>query len=182
MNKEVKINKNYMQLMESVVESSQSSLIDDARAEWNVISYNKEDDEFTCLCGHQHCTNVCVIRNKKNGNLLQPIGSNCMKYFLWDEQNALILKAYETWHMKKYNNPGFKYDKIEFREVVKDVEYVRMIQKCGSTKEHERLIKYANAVWSFNPPPPKPKQVCQKCVEQQKKGYKKCFTCYKNTF
>jgi hypothetical protein len=179
MNQEVKINQNYVQLMKSVVECSQGCLIDEARSEWYIKSYYKEEDGVTCLCGHEHCKHVYVIKNYKNHNLLQPIGSNCMKYFLWDEENKNILKAYETWHVKKYNNTGLQYDGVEFCEVIKDVEYVQMIQRCCSTKEHERLINYAKAVWRFNPPQPtKLKQVCQKCVEQQKKGYKKCYGCF----
>lgn len=190
---EEKTTPNYVQLMKTVVEFSKSTLMDIARAEWYITGHYKEEDGVTCLCGHEHCKYVYVIKNYYNNNLLAPIGSECMHYFEWNEQEAKILEAFEKWHFKKYRNPGFIYDQVEFHEVIKDAEYVRSLDKYGKTKEHERLIAYARAVWIHNPPPPPPQPItlslpppmsvcpsppCQKCVEQMRKGYKKCYECF----
>lgn len=182
---EKKINPNYVQLMKTVVEHSESSLTEVARAEWFITAYYKEENGVTCLCGHEMCKYVFIIKNYNNNNLLAPIGSSCMQYFEWDDQEKTILGAYEKWHFKKYRNPGLKYDQIEFNEVIKDADYVRMIQRNPTlfhSAEHRKLICYAKAVWMHNPPPPPPPPLmCQKCVEQQKKGYKKCYNCYKKS-
>jgi hypothetical protein len=185
-------NPNYVQLMKTIVEYSQSPLVDVAKAEWYITAYYKEQNGVTCLCGHPECMYVYIIKNYNNNNTLAPIGSSCMQYFEWDGQNQVILKAYEKWHMKKYNNPGGQYDQMEFHEVIKDAEYIRLIDKYGIKKEQEKLVLYAKAVWIFNPPPliipvkppslppppAPPRQECQKCVEQRKKGFKKCYDCF----
>ena len=198
-------NPNYVQLMKTVVEHSESPLMEVAKAEWFITGHYKEEDGVTCLCGHPECKYVYIIANFNNNNLLAPIGSECMKHFEWDDQETTILGAYEKWHFKKYRNPG-KHDQKEFNEVIKDVEYIRNMQKYPSlfhSAEQRRLVCYATAVWVHNPPPPPPPPPprpppppptpiltspppmsvwplppCQKCVEQQKKGYKKCYECF----
>lgn len=177
---EKRTNPNYVQLMKTVVEHSESPLMEVARAEWFITGHYKEENGVTCLCGHPECKYVYIIKNYNNNNSLAPIGSECMKYFVWDDQETTILDAYQNWHFKKYRNPGLKHDQKEFNEVIKDVEYIRVIKRNPSlfhSVEHRKLICYANAMWVHNPPPPPP-SVCQKCVEQQKKGYKKCYECF----
>ncbi len=199
-------NPNYVQLMKTVVEHSESPLMEVAKAEWFITGHYKEEDGVTCLCGHPECKYVYIIANFNNNNLLAPIGSECMKHFEWDDQEKTILGAYEKWHFKKYRNPGLKHDQKEFNEVIKDVEYIRNMQKYPSlfhSAEQRKLVCYATAVWVHNPPPPPPPPPprpppppptpiltspppmsvwplppCQKCVEQQKKGYKKCYECF----
>ena len=199
-------NPNYVQLMKTVVEHSESPLMEVAKAEWFITGHYKEEDGVTCLCGHPECKYVYIIANFNNNNLLAPIGSECMKHFEWDDQEKTILGAYEKWHFKKYRNPGLKHDQKEFNEVIKDVEYICNMQKYPSlfhSAEQRKLVCYATAVWVHNPPPPPPPPPprappppptpiltspppmsvwplppCQKCVEQQKKGYKKCYECF----
>jgi len=199
---EKRTNPNYVRLMKTVVEHSESPLMEVARAEWYITGHYKEENGVTCLCGHEECKYVYIIANFNNNNLLAPIGSDCMKYFQWDDQEKTILGAYEKWHFKKYRNPGLKHDQKEFNEVIKDVEYIRMMQKhpiLFNSAEQRKLVCYAKAVWVHNPPPPPPPPLpptpiptltspppmsvwplppCQKCVEQQKKGYKKCYECF----
>jgi hypothetical protein len=174
--------RNYVELMKTVIEYSKCSQIDIAVCEWSVISRYKEEDGVTCLCGHEDCKYVYVIKNLYNLNELSPIGSECMKYFEWNEQEAKIFKAFEKWHYKKYHNPGSIYDQVEFHKIIKDVEYVRGLERCKQSAEHKRLLEYASAVWVHNPPPPPSLSLlqpsCQKCLEQQKKGYKKCYNCF----
>jgi len=177
------MNPNYVQLMKTIIEYSKSSLMDIAKSEWYITQYYKEEGGVTCLCGHEYCKYVFVIKNFYNNNILAPIGSSCMKYFEWNREESEILKAYEKWHSKKYTDEESIYYQKEFHEVIKDVEYVRMVERNQMTSEHYRLVEYANAVWVHNPPPPPIKKnvspTCQKCVYQRSKGYKKCYECFK---
>lgn len=184
-------NPNYVQLMKTIVEYSQSPIFEIANTEWCIISHYEERPGVTCLCGKEECVYVYVIKNFYNNNTLAPIGSSCMKYFEFNEQEKTILEIYEKWHFKLYRDPGGVYDQMEFHEVIKDFEYIRSLDTYGITKEDSRLVAYAKAVWIHNPPPPPkpivayklppsapPKQECQKCVEQRRKGYKKCYDCF----
>jgi len=190
-----KKNSKYMRLMNTVTEYSECCEIHVARKEWHIISKYYEEDGVSCLCGQQDCKYVYVIKNNNNHNELSPIGSECMKYFELNEQETTIFEAYEKWHFKKYNVPYSVYYQVAFHEIIKDVAYIHSIDKYDNiSKEQERLVKYAKAVWVHNPPPlplspsppppppppspPPPSVVCQKCVEQLRKGYKKCYECF----
>lgn len=173
---EQKRSPNYVELMKIVLENSKSCDKDEAIREWFISGYYKEQNGVSCLCGQEHCKYVFVIKNFYNNNLLAPIGSSCMNYFVWDEQEINIIDSYEKWHLKEYSTPG-EYCGMPFSEVIKNVEYVKSLEKNGSTKEHERLLAYAKAVWIHNPPPPPAD--CQKCIVQRTKGYKKCYNCLK---
>jgi len=175
-----KKNSKYMQLMKTVAEYSECCEIHVAKTEWYIISKYYEEGGVECLCGQQDCKYVYVIKNNCNHNELSPIGSECMKHFKFNEQESTIFEAYEKWHFKKYNVPYSVYYQVAFHEIIKDVAYIHSIDKYDNisnniSKEKERLVKYAKAVWVHNPPPPP--SVCQKCVEQQRKGYKKCYEC-----
>jgi hypothetical protein len=180
-----KKNSKYMRLMNTVAEYSKCGEIHVAKKEWYIISKYYEEDGVSCLCGQQDCKYVYVIKNNNNHNELSPIGSECMKYFELNEQERTIFEAYEKWHFKKYNVVDSVYYQVAFHEIIKDVEYIHSIDKYGKSKEQERLVEYARAVWVHNPPPPPspppspspPSVVCQKCVEQRRKGYKKCYEC-----
>lgn len=177
-----KKNSKYMRLMNTVAEYSKCCEIHVAKKEWYIISKYYEEDGVSCLCGQPDCKKVYVIKNNYNHNELSPIGSECMKYFEFNEQERTIFEAYEKWHFKKYNVVDSVYYQVAFHEIIKDVSYIRSIDKYEKSKEQQRLVEYARAVWVHNPPPPpspppSPSVVCQKCVEQRRKGYKKCYEC-----
>ena len=173
--------RNYIQLMKTVVEYSKCPQIDIATAEWYIISRYKEEDGVSCLCGHHPCKDLYTIKNYYNHNELSPIGNECMKYFHWNAQEQKILEAFKKWHYKEYNNPASVYNKVVFHEVIKDVEYIRSIDKYGLSKEQQRLVEYAKAVWIHKPPPPPPSPPpfvgCIKCIIAKKRGYNKCYLC-----
>jgi hypothetical protein len=180
----------YVQLMNAIIEYSSSCIINVAITEWYIISHYEERPTVTCLCGKKDCVYVYVIKNLYNNNILAPIGSSCMHYFEWDRKESEILKAYEKWHSKIYTDKKSIYYQKKFHEIIKDVEYVCMIEANQMTSERCRLVEYAKAVWFHNPPPPikkdkpPPSQIilhkCQKCIYQRSKGYKKCFECFTN--
>lgn len=137
---------NYKILMDEVSRYSHSKDWELARAEWEISNYSTfEDDEgTTCICSQPGCRYVYTIINKINNNSLYPIGSSCMKYFEFNEQQVYRKKIFEKWHNKKFKNPGKKYDGVEFNQVVKDTAYIDFIRKFGKKKEYQRLIEYAD--------------------------------------
>jgi hypothetical protein len=67
-------------LFEEVVAVSFADNWADARLEWDVSSFTTMDDE-TCVCGKKHIVRCYTIRNCVNGNMLFPIGSECVHKF-----------------------------------------------------------------------------------------------------
>jgi hypothetical protein len=174
---ETKKQNNYMQLMNCILEYSKSSITEIAITEWYIIKHYVDEETTTCLCGKEGCKYVYTIKNFYNNNELFPIGSECMNYFTFDEEEKKILKIYQKWHLKLYNNSNSTHYKKPFNEVIKDVSYIYSLQKkiIYLSMEDQRLVEYANAVWKHNPPII---EECKKCIEQRIKGYNKCYNCY----
>jgi hypothetical protein len=182
---DVKTTRNYVHLMKTVVEHSKSSIVDVAITEWYVISGYDAEPQVRCLCGQPNCVDVYTIKNFFNNNELSPIGNECMKYFELSPENTKIFEALSKWRNKIYNNIDLEYHGAVFHEIIKDVAYIRSIDFLGNKKEHHRLVEYAKAVWAYKPPPPPKlyalrlsKPQCNKCVEQIRKGFKKCYDCF----
>jgi hypothetical protein len=165
-------------LKDAILESSVSDEFEIASAEW-YVNYYVVIPEMTCICGQQHCKYIYSIKNWNNENILFPIGSECMKYFNWNEEEAGIINAYNKWHEKLYNNPEGPYHKMPFYEVIKDVDYIRRLIYSPSA-ENTRLSTYARAVWIHNPPivNKKGESGCEKCEIQRQKGYQRCYQCH----
>jgi hypothetical protein len=185
-------------LRAAILESSVSNIFKVAAGEWYVNNYHIADS-VTCVCGQEECRYIYSIKNWHNEKTLFPIGSSCMKYFNWNEEEADIINAYRKWHAKLYNNEGGAYHQIAFNQVIKDVDYIHRIKYCSSA-ENRRLWTYAKAVWIHNPPvmpekkkeptcevwihnPPvmpekKKEPTCESCEIQKQKGYKRCYQCH----
>ncbi len=69
-------------LIQKVLDESESNTWDDAVQEW-VIDDCEEDDELqsSCICGKEDLRYLFRIRNYINGNTLFPIGSSCIRKF-----------------------------------------------------------------------------------------------------
>lgn len=52
-----------------------------ARAEWVLESIYFEDEPSTCLCSHHPIIEVCILRNRRNGNSAE-VGNVCVNKFL----------------------------------------------------------------------------------------------------
>ena len=170
------------ELKVAIMESSVSDNFAGAHREWYVNYYEVIDGEgVSCVCGQENCKYIYSIKNWHNEKTLYPIGSSCMKYFSWSEEEAGIINAYRKWHEKLYNNgEDWQYYKVPFYEVIKDVDYINTIKYSGSA-ENRRLCAYARAVWIHNPPiipERKPEQICKNCEIQKQKGYKRCYQCH----
>ena len=73
---------NHIRLMETVVSKSYSKKWDEAVLEWEIINC-EEDSSLSsyCICGKDSLYYLFTIRNARNGNILYPIGSSCIKKF-----------------------------------------------------------------------------------------------------
>ena len=175
-------------LKKAVLEISISKEIEIAAAEW-YINDRQTKPESTCVCNQEHCKYIYRIKNIHTHETLYPIGSSCMDYFNWNEQECGILRAYNMWHDKPYNNVGGVYNGVAFNIVIKDVDFIRSI-KYSASAENRRLCTYARLVWIHNPPlKEKPilvdnpsyimpiKKTCKICEIQIQKGYKRCYPC-----
>lgn len=67
-------------LADQIIEKSVSNSLQRAVREWKVTGCRTECDE-TCVCGQQHIKYAFQIRNKRTGETLYPIGSDCIKKF-----------------------------------------------------------------------------------------------------
>lgn len=82
--------KNY-KLIETVLENSIHNNWKEAVLEWEI--YDVEEDmelASTCICGKENIRYLFSIRNEKNQNILNPIGSNCIKKFERKEFNDQV--------------------------------------------------------------------------------------------
>jgi len=166
-------------LKAAILQSSVSDKFELAAGEWYINSYQIVHG-VSCVCGQERCKYIYSIKNWHNEKTLFPIGSSCMQYFNWDEEEAQILSAYNKWHEKPYNNEGGPYHEITFNQIIKDVDYIHTI-KYSSSAENKRLYAYAKAVWIHNPPvvPTKKKtSTCESCEIQKQKGFPRCYQCH----
>lgn len=84
---------NFPQLVQTVINNSVSNDWNGARNEWEVTGID-EDQTVTsqCVCGQENLRYLYTIENTQNGNILSPIGSQCIKQFnnsqLTDDTNT----------------------------------------------------------------------------------------------
>lgn len=72
---------NEFQLASRIVEFSVSNDWAIARAEWDLAEIYFEDEPSTCLCTHYPIIEICVLRNRHNGNVAE-VGNVCVNKFL----------------------------------------------------------------------------------------------------
>ena len=78
-------------LFDIVVSKSNSDIWKDAVSEWDIVVY--EEDEkcaSSCICGHSPIKYLYTIKNRDNGNIIFPIGSECIKKFNRDDLKEKI--------------------------------------------------------------------------------------------
>lgn len=78
-------------LIQKVLDKSESNMWDSAVVEW-VIDDCEEDDslQWSCVCGKENLRYLFTIRNTRNGNTLFPIGSSCIRKFDRDDLNEEV--------------------------------------------------------------------------------------------
>jgi hypothetical protein len=68
-------------LTQEITALSQAKTWDRAKLEWDLESIFYEDEPDTCLCGHFPINEICVLRNRINGNVAT-VGNVCVKKFM----------------------------------------------------------------------------------------------------
>lgn len=82
-----------------IIDESEANVWDSAVFEWEIVEC-KEDRSAnsSCICGKKHIRYLYTIRNKLNGNELEPIGSKCIEKFDrqdFDEKIDLMERLYK---------------------------------------------------------------------------------------
>ena len=82
---------NFATLKATILTNSSASIWEIAIDEWEIIK-STEDDllEATCICGKEGLKYLYTIKNSINNNILEPIGSSCIKKFGRDDLNEFI--------------------------------------------------------------------------------------------
>lgn len=83
----------YQNLLKQVVENSESNNWASAVSEWEIVDVEEDDERLeSCVCGKEYLRYLYTIENRLNGNILYPIGSQCIRKFgredLADEINV----------------------------------------------------------------------------------------------
>lgn len=68
-------------LAEAIIALSAGKTWDESKLEWQLEEVYNQDEPDTCLCGHFPIVEICVLRNKLNGNTAE-VGNVCVKKFL----------------------------------------------------------------------------------------------------
>lgn len=90
----------------AIFSSSQSSDWDEAKAEWELhFVYDDSGNDRSCKCEHKPIIQICVIKNRKNGNTLE-VGNVCVKRFLrlLSQRIFSVIKRLR-WDINKSLNP-----------------------------------------------------------------------------
>lgn len=81
-NIEVKTSHYAENLIFKVIERSNSSNWKNAVHEWDIVGWQEDTKiQSSCICGKDNIRYLFTIENNENGNILEPIGSHCIKKF-----------------------------------------------------------------------------------------------------
>jgi hypothetical protein len=68
-------------LVEEILERSVAPTWPEARREWKLKDIYTADEPGACLCGKYPIIEICIIVNRKNGNVAM-VGNECVKRFM----------------------------------------------------------------------------------------------------
>lgn len=98
----------YRNLIQRVIDNSDASNWEDAVLEWEVDDCEEDETlQASCVCGKEELRYLFTIRNTRNGNLLYPIGSSCIKKFDrddLDEEVAVKEQLFKLLHAIESNS------------------------------------------------------------------------------
>lgn len=97
----------YKNLIKTVLVNSDSNDWENAVLEWEIEDWEEDEDiETSCLCGKEHIRYLFSIKNINNNNLLEPIGSSCIKKFDrndFNEKTTIYEKLFKLNHAIEKN-------------------------------------------------------------------------------
>ena len=97
-------------LTAEIISLSQSDIWDKAKLEWALNEIYQAEEPETCLCGHFPIIEICVLRNKFNGNNAT-VGNCCVKKFIGLPSDK-IFQAVKR--VKKDNQKSLNAEAIEY--------------------------------------------------------------------
>lgn len=80
---------NEYKLKEEIIALSESKVWTQAKLEWELDYIYFEDEPETCLCGKTPIIEVCVLKNRRNGNNAT-VGNVCVKKFIGLPSNNIF--------------------------------------------------------------------------------------------
>jgi hypothetical protein len=80
---------NRFQLFKEIIDRSVADNWEEAKREWELEEIYHEDEPLTCLCGHTPIIEICVLRNRRNGNDAI-VGNVCVNKFLGIESDLIF--------------------------------------------------------------------------------------------
>lgn len=109
-------------IIRAVIEASEGDSWEEARHEWCVNGcWEDEGRQTACLCGHDGLRWCYEIRSVVNGNVLSPVGSECIKKFedegmdhdlkMEAQANALMAEAVRLGKGEKVSLWGGKFSR-----------------------------------------------------------------------
>lgn len=101
---------NEYKLTEGICNLSQTKTWVDAKYEWDLDSIYHESNPETCLCSHYPIYEICVLRNRKNGNLAI-VGNVCVNKFIGLSTDKMFRSVKKV---KKNNVESFDKSVIDF--------------------------------------------------------------------
>lgn len=92
-------------LIFKVIENSNSSIWEDAVHEWDIVGWDEDPNiQSACICGKENIRYLFTIKNSENGNILEPIGSHCIKKFNRKELDEITTIYEELFKLKNALN------------------------------------------------------------------------------
>ena len=97
-------------LTAEIISLSQSDIWDKAKLEWALNEIYQAEEPETCLCGHFPIIEICVLRNKFNGNNAT-VGNCCVKKFIGLPSDKIFQAVKKV---KKDNQKSLNAEAIEY--------------------------------------------------------------------
>ena len=140
-------------LIAEVIENSQSKIWDTAVCEWEVIGCVEDrKQEQSCICGKENLKYLFEIRNKKNGQIIFPIGSKCIRKFEREDLNedVDIFKQMVNLNEKLKRNEPIKINGECFSKKLLEYFYQEKVFKPSKYNGFNELNDYEFMVDMFN--------------------------------
>ena len=143
-------------LIERIIEQSNSSNWHNAKLEWKIVDIyklEKDEDNKTCLCWHYPIRNICILKNKENGNKVV-VWQVCAKKFNNLDENininsffSSILRVRENLYKSVHKKViEYYYEKWILTEKDKDF-YLNIIKKKKNSLSNKQLKRKKNINW-----------------------------------
>lgn len=136
-------------LTEEIVKRSQAQSWDAAKLEWSLDHIYEADEPETCLCGHFPIVEICILRNKVNGQSAT-VGNCCVKKFIGLPSDLIFqaVKRVRKDISKALNAEAIQhaFDKGWINKWEYDFSLNTMRKKVLSAKQHETRVNINNKV------------------------------------